>query len=222
MATVVISPSSDDVTIRKDGSYAWNSSQLGDGSVGTTVNSNSEQALCVRCDVISASGTFNSRAFLYFDTSTIPASAVVTNAVLSLRCPDTRLVNGGANEYLDARIWPVNIIEGTFPVGTLSTGNFGSTIRANVMGSEASNYFVGSGVRGCDITFNGIGRGRINKGGLTKLVIIGNYDQSYTIPGGSMQNKAFEFYSQNYSVAGFRPLLTIDYQFPPYPVSQMV
>lgn len=224
MAIVSIYPSSDDVSIRKESfGGGWNESTLGDGTTGTAIDVNTNVTLQVRCDNISGSGFLDARAYLYFDTSIIPQSSFVYSATLSLRMPDNRVINAGANEFSDTRVWPLQIVEGTFPTGTLSTGYFGSTIRSNLMAIGSSPYLIGGGLYGIDITFTNIGRSRINKSGLTKIVVLGNLDlNNGSQPASSSLNRAFEFYSQNNATVSNRPLLTIDYRFPPYHVSQMV
>lgn len=214
MPTYQVYPSTDDATMVASGSYFT----IRNGSSASSVYTAQPTRLHAQND--NNSGTYNiRRSYLYFDTSGIPDSAVVTGVGISLRAPDIRALDGSFNEFSNVNVWPLTVVPGTFPVGALGISNWPNLDLTTVLGSSPNAYLIGSGVYGADITFNGVGRSYINKSGLTKIAIIANRDQTATPPSTSA-NLTFEFFSADASAA-LRPLLSVDWQYPTYHVSQL-
>lgn len=198
MASVYGSSNDVEIGYNAGSSTSWaNVSQT--QTVGTYINSASATNYKVRSDSNGGVGTyFNSRIYLYFDTSFIPDNALITDAQLSVNMETN--VSGG-------NIQPIYAVLGTFPASALSTSNYGDLNKSQVFGS--ANVSNNGGLN--TITFTTQGLSLINKTGNTKIVLITNNDYSGSIPGSGSTERSKTLSSQNNATTGQRPLLTVNW-----------
>ena len=114
------------------------------------------------------------RAFVYFDTSIIPADAIISDAKISLYVAndwsvtdfDITVQNGQPTWPTDPLVTALNFNDANY------SGNGGTLNTAGL--SIGSRY---------DINLNATGRGWINRGGITKLAIRDSLEIAGTPPG---------------------------------------
>lgn len=114
------------------------------------------------------------RAFLFFDTSSLPDAALIIDATLSIYV----LIASG-NPDLD---FDVVIRNGqpTYPHDPLVIGDYYYDNYSGDGGSFNTSEITGTGYQ--PITLNSTGRGWINKTGATKLALISRRDIDYEVP----------------------------------------
>jgi hypothetical protein len=122
-----------------------------------------------------------SRGYLYFDTSSIPAGATITSALLEMYVDvnsattiDVVIQNGQPN-------YPHNPFINSDVNYELYSNNGGQISSDNISTSAYNS-----------ITLNSNGRNWINKGGITKFCLRGNKDIANTIPTVNWQYDAVE------------------------------
>lgn len=192
--------SSNDVEIgyNAGSSTSW-SNVTNTQTVGTYINSVSATNFKVRSDSNGGVGTyFNSRVFLYFDTSFIPDNALITDANLNVFMETN--TSGGS-------IQPIYAVVGTFPAAALSTSNYGDLNKSLVYGSGN----IGTNNNNNTINFSTQGLTLINKTGNTKIVLITNNDYTGSIPSSGSTERSKTLSSQNNATIGQRPLLTVNW-----------
>ena len=140
------------------------------------------------------------RGFLYFDTSSLPDDAEITNATLSLY---------GQQNDSDAD-FNLTVQSGmpTYPRDPLVREDYNKNYYSGNGGEFNTAGFTSSGYN--DIVLNSTGRGWINKAGWTKFAIRSSKDISGTPP---VQSEWVKVRASE-SGEGYRPKLTIIYTQP--------
>ncbi len=189
----VIASTNDRGITNSRGLVAWNT--VVTGTTGTAIDTVSNAEIRVALFGTSAGGNAVQRAYFYFDTGTyIPAGATITLATLFLRRGTTAESGSGLD--------PIHAVLGTFPIGTLTTANFGDLDK----GQEFAN-FVPFGV---SVTASITNLALINKTGYTKMVLISHGDYANVQPS-SGTNLRQDICSANHSNPAFWPTLTVTY-----------
>lgn len=139
-----------------------------------------------------------SRAFLYFDTSNIPAGAIITEATVSLR---VQYDNSDEDFYVVIQGKP---LYPEYPVTDYSfyQANYGS---ANNLGSNTS--FLADVEGWFNIPLNTAGKTYIDQAGVTRFALRSSNDIAKIAPIGWEE---LEFYSYE-AGDGYRPTLTVTY-----------
>jgi len=150
------------------------------------------------------------RAFLFFDTSSIPSGADITLATLTFYGNS----DGSATDFL------ITIQNGqpTYPHDPLAAGDYS---KANYSGDGGSlttaGFKTGVGVgKNNVLTLNADGRSWITKAGQTKLCLRSSRDIAGTTPTGA---EYVEIVSAESSGAPYRPVLYVEYTVVPYELS---
>jgi hypothetical protein len=140
------------------------------------------------------------RGFLYFDTSSIPDTAVISVTNLDLYCVDDY---SDTDFYITLKNGQVVFPHSPLVVGdylsTQYTGNGGQIYTSNVFSDQR---FL--------IDFNSTGIGWINKTGTTKLALISSYDTVATAPTG----KEYVSIGSYEMGSGYQSILTVTYSVP--------
>jgi len=112
------------------------------------------------------------RSYLFFNTSTIPSNAIITNAVLSFTVAD--------NQFID---WNIVIQDGqpNYPNNPIIASDYDCSKYSNNGGQRAAVAGASPPVYS-GITLNSNGRAWINKGGITKFCLRSSQDISSLIP----------------------------------------
>lgn len=196
-------------------------STVKNATVGTTVGVATSTSAGIH---VQAPGNFIIRRYYcYFDTSSLPDSAVITRVVLTLwRVSGSAGSVGSQDTHL--------VFKGTFPTGALSTSHFGSidtslgdlylsAISGLYNGANYSTPFIRDGVSatnyvGCDLKpslFTNI----INKSGVSKFVVTAFRDNPSIVTvaptAGTDGNRVI---STANDILANRPLLTIEWSLP--------
>lgn len=199
------------------GSGAWGLANLGEGVAGSNnvpfaTNWTELQA------INDNSGTPSykcSRTPMAFDTSSLPDNTTVFSATLTLyfHAPSD-FDYFQAQNFSDARVWPIRVVEGTYPFnGPLSSSDFGSLVRAHLIGSGNSSDVVTISSSKRSVTINLTDLSFINKTGPTKFMVIANYDYLLSAPAyNSGQLNLSMFNAQDLVTAQQAPELTITHQ----------
>lgn len=138
------------------------------------------------------------RSFFYFDTSSIPAAAVITSASLGL-------YGQGDSSTTDFNLTVING-QATYPHDPLAAGDFAiSNYNTTSGGSLTTSGFSVAGYN--TINLNSTGYGFITKGGTTKLAVVSDRDIAATAPTGA---EYVTVYTQEQGTT-YRPVLTISY-----------
>ncbi len=145
------------------------------------------------------------RGHLYFDTSALTSSSVVTDAVLSLY--------GETDGYAetDATMSDIGIVEGTFDAANdgLANADYGLILPNTTLGHDA--YFDSSvnwtSTAYFSITLNSTGRGWISKTGITKFGVRVRSDIANSAPTG--YNSAYCYASEKGN--GYKPKLVVTF-----------
>lgn len=140
------------------------------------------------------------RAYLFFDTSSIPAAASITAAILTVYVIPSQTFPGNGHELIIYSGQP------TYPSSPLAVGDYSRTLYAS---GGASNVKLWPGDQGSKaFTLNATGRDSwITKGGTTKLCLRSEFDVSPTVPGANMLVKLYS----SEKGGGYRPVLTVTY-----------
>jgi hypothetical protein len=134
-------------------------------------------------------GTYSvSRGPLVFDTSTIPAGSVVTSCLLYLYAQ---------NVYAGACNIVIQSGQPTYPHDPVVLGDFDYSRYSGDGGSKDATSFSPYGHWGY-ITMNSTGRGWIQCGGTTQLILRTSTDIAAAAPGGTTQGATFSFDSGHY------------------------
>ena len=141
------------------------------------------------------------RAFVFFDTSSIPDGVSISSATLSLY---------GYEDWSDTD-FDIVIQNGqpTYPHKPLQEGDYNRTHYSGNGGSISSSSWITSGYN--DITLNSNGKSWINKEGWTKLCLRSNRDISGIAP---MGDEYVRFYNYEQGT-GYRAKLEVTYPFSP-------
>lgn len=163
----------------------------------------------------------NRRYYCWFDTSSIPDSAIITKALITL----WRI--SGAQTVGDQT--PHRVMKGTFPTGALSTSHFGHMDLAvgdlflNAQsgiynGSSYSTPFIATGSSGTNYVGANLNPAKfndaINKQGISKFVIVAARDIDTANGQPSDGEDGFRTFSSSNDITANRPLLTIEYSQP--------
>lgn len=195
MPSFSVASSINDVSILNNvGGGSWNSCIT--ASTGTAIDSGSLASLSCQVGSITSGGNLSKRVFLYFNTGAyIPAGASVKAATLDLH---------GLGASSNADLSPLHFVLGTFPVGVLSTANFGDLNKS----LEFANTTAFGGLsRSIPITNLSL----ISTTSYTKMVVIGQKDYSGALPTtATVTNQDFD--SANGSSSAYWPTLTVTYE----------
>lgn len=158
------------------------------------------------------SGTQNTiyRAFLYFDTSTLPDDAIIISAKLRLRM--------GIRADDDKSEKEFNIVirrnsAGTYPSDPLHVDDFDYTFYTSDLGSLNTVYITASGVY--YIWLNDIGKDWIKVDGTTKIALISSCDINAIAP--IFETEEWIRFYKSGSHADYTPALVITYSAEEYP-----
>ncbi len=142
------------------------------------------------------------RGFLPFDTSSIPAGAVIQNATLQINVTALPGSSGGTFHVVQTtQTDPTSLASADFDNIAGSSGSMttGGSTTINVTGAKT-------------VPLNATGLGFITGGGYTKLALCNDHDATNTDPGASMYRVSIN-YAENGTAAN-RPTLTVDYTLP--------
>lgn len=194
MPSFSVTSSTNDVGITNSrGLVAWNT--VVNGTTGTSIDTVSNAQIRVALFGTSAGGNSVQRIYLYFDTGFyLPAGAEITSAYLYLRRGTTAESGTGLD--------PIHAVLGTFPIGGLTTANFGDLDK----GQEFANFAP----FGVSVTAPITNLNLISKTGYTKMVLISHGDYANVQPS-SGTNLRQDIYSANDVTPGNRPTLSINY-----------
>ncbi len=147
------------------------------------------------------------RSFLYFDTSSIPVTAVISSVTLDVYLVGTQTVlSSGHKVYLFSG-------QTTYPSDPLVDTDF----NRNFYSTGGSDYITclngQSGYK--TFTFNSIGFGWIQLASTTKLCLMSGFDVTTTIP---QDNMELSFYTSERG-GSYRPVITITYTTKPVAVT---
>lgn len=204
------------------GAGAWSLTNLGTGVTGSSnvpfattwtelqaINDNSGTA-SYKC----------SRVPMAFDTSSIPDNNTVLSATLTLYFHSPTDVDFfQAQNFSDARVWPIRVVEGTYPFnGPLVPADFGSLVRTRLVGSGNAGDVVtiSSSLRSVTITITDLSI--INKTGPTRLYLIPNADYLLTAPAYNSSQLCLTMHNaQDIATPQRAPELTVVHQLISYP-----
>lgn len=191
------------------------------GTLGTSIGANTTTSIPDIGMRRVGSVYTNRRYYLYFNTSSLPDSAVITKAVITLWRLD------GA-DTIGTQV-PHKVLKGTFPTGALSTSNYGdidtglgdvflSAQSGTYNGSGYSTPFIANGVSASNYvgavlnptSFNSI----INKSGNSKFVITSARDINSANGTPSDGQDGYRTISSANDALENRPLLTIEWSLP--------
>lgn len=198
MALLQVYGSSNDVEIGYSSgvSVSWNN-VVNVFTTGSYINSAAATNFKVRSDAQGGVGTYyNSRIYMYFDTSSLPDNAVILSATLDVY---------QEAQVSSTNIQPIHAVVGTFAAGALAVTDYGALNKSQRFGSNN----LGSGAR--TITFDASGYQYINKLGFTKIVLVTDNDYTNSAPSSGSTERSKTLSSQNNGVVGQRPLLSINY-----------
>jgi hypothetical protein len=147
------------------------------------------------------SNYFIQRGALFFDTSSLPDSAVITSATLSLY--------GYFNE--SETDFDITVVDGSLLNDPLVASDYGDLLNQTTSGGAFNTAgFSTSGYN--DILLNAVGMGWISKTGVTKLGLRNSNDITATAP------VNFEHVgvhpSESEAGVGYRPMLVVNYEYP--------
>lgn len=153
-----------------------------------------------------ATGFYVFRGFLFFDTSSIPDSATITSATLSLY---------GATDF-SATNFDVVVTNGqpTYPHDPMAIGDYDKTNYSGSGGSFNTGTFTTTGYN--NITLNATGISWISKTGTTKLTLRSSLDIAGTSPAG---DEYVVFYPAETAGTSQDPVLVVTYTPADYAVS---
>lgn len=165
---------------------SWNAGTIGDGvAAGSTSPFATNWAEVQCCNDNSGTPRYRcSRTSMAFDTSSLPDNTTIFSATLELffQAPSDYDYFQAQN-FSDARVWPLRIVEGTFPAtGPLTNLSFGNIVKSNLIASGPSSDVVTLSTSKRKITINITNLSMINKTGYTRFFIIGNADYLVTAP----------------------------------------
>ena len=160
-------------------------------------------------DYHNTDGHFIYRYFIFFDTSSIPVGAIITNAILYLRrAPDDEGMSG-----FDT---PFNIViqdgQPTYPHSPLELADYNRSYYKNNGGSINAEDISPDIYTGINLNSNGIAW--INKGGITKFCLRNSREIA-----GIGYTGVLEYYFERIGIctfkkgAGYQPKLTITYEY---------
>lgn len=191
------------------------------GTLGTSVGVNSTTTIPNIGMRRSGSTYTNRRYYCWFDTSSLPDSAVITKAVITLW-----RISGGDTVGSSQ---PHRIMKGTFPTGVLSVSNYGDldASKGNAYLSAQTGIYNGSSYAGTWIEngssatnytgaiidptkFNDF----INKQGISKFVIVAVRDIDISAGQPSDGQDGFRTFSSSNDITANRPLLTVEWALP--------
>ena len=196
MTTANITSSSSDGYLAK--TYTLNYNNARDAASATTVYDSNQYILI---GYGSAPALF--RGFLYFNTATIPANSVISAASVSVYVPSScpAGVSGGQDMLLQNG-------QPTYPSSALDVGDFDRTLYSS--GGSSKINVTGGDNEWKIFTLTATGIEWINKGGVTKLCLRGEFDISPTIPTSNME--MWIYASEHGSL---KPTLSITYTLKP-------
>ena len=205
--TVTFYPSAGDGSIYKT-SVSWDSAH--DATSGTN-SSHTASTAYVRSGKSSVGADQIERAFLPFDTSSLPDTATITDAKLKI------YVESKLNNDNDGDDW-VSVVQGSQPSTTsLSTADFdlagsintptegiATTERKDITGITTGQYLI--------FTLNSTGQGWVSKTGATKLALREGHDViDSAFTGSNSQFNELKFRGSEYSGTSSDPILEVTY-----------
>jgi hypothetical protein len=193
---VTIDPTEVFVTSASDG-YTYQSHMIDYNWVRTTASASNVYGSGVMIACGQAKGYAIYRGYVYFDTSAIPDSAVISSAILSLR---------GYNDYSTTNF---NVVvqngQPTYPHDPLVVGDYDYTKYSGTGSSFSTAGYSTAGYNNISLTAEGLTF--LSVTGTTKLCIKSSRDIAGNTPTGSEYITVWAYEKG----AGYRPYLTVVY-----------
>jgi hypothetical protein len=190
-------------------------------STGTTVGTVSTTTIPNHGFRRAGSTYTNRRYYCWFDTSSLPDSAIITKVLITLwRISGSQTVGDQT---------PHRVMKGTFPTGALSTSNYGDMDLAvgnmylNAQsgiynGSSYSTPFIATGSSGTNYVGANLDPAKfnsaINKQGISKFVIVAARDIDTANGNPSDGEDGTRTFSSSNDITANRPLLTVEWTLP--------